>query len=80
MNKVTLLAVDLAKEVFQVAEFTDRMKEDFNRQIKRKDIFTRLWLDSQRARWSWKHVTAVTTGLAVLNKWDIVFACCRHSM
>lgn len=40
MNKVTLLAVDLAKEVFQVAGFTDRMKEDFNRQIKRKDLHT----------------------------------------
>jgi len=38
MNKATLLAVDLAEEVFQVAGFTDRMKEDFNRQIKRKDL------------------------------------------
>ena len=38
MSKVTLIAVDLAKEVFQVAGFTDRMKEDFNRQVKRRDL------------------------------------------
>lgn len=38
MNKVTLLSVDLAKDVFQIAGFTDRLKEVFNRQIKRKDL------------------------------------------
>ena len=38
MSKVTLISVDLAKDVFQVAGFTDRLKEVFNRQIKRKDL------------------------------------------
>jgi len=38
MNKVTLISVDLAKDVFQVAGFTDRLKEVFNRQIKRGDL------------------------------------------
>ena len=38
MSKVTLISVDLAKDVFQVAVFTDRLKEVFNRQIKRKDL------------------------------------------
>jgi len=38
MNKVTLISVDLAKDVFQVAGFNDRLKEDFNRRIKRKDL------------------------------------------
>ena len=38
MSKVTLLSLDLAKDVFQVAGFTDRMKEIFNRQIRRKDL------------------------------------------
>ena len=38
MNKVTLISVDLAKDVFQVGGFTDRLKVDFNRQIKRKDL------------------------------------------
>lgn len=38
MNKITLISVDLAKDVFQVAGFTERMKEGFNRQIKRKDL------------------------------------------
>ena len=40
MNKVTLISVDLAKDVFQVAGFTDRMKVVFNRQVKRKDLHT----------------------------------------
>ena len=40
MNKVTLISVDLAKDVFQVAGFTDRMKQVFNRQVKRKDLHT----------------------------------------
>jgi len=40
MNKVTLISVDLAKDVFQVAGFTDRMKEVFTRQVKRKDLHT----------------------------------------
>ena len=38
MKKVTLLSVDLAKDVFQVAGFTEQMKQVFNRQIKRKDL------------------------------------------
>jgi len=38
MSKVTLLSIDLAKDVFQVAGFTDRMKAVFNRQIKRRDL------------------------------------------
>lgn len=38
MNKTTLISVDLAKDVFQVAGFTARMTESFNRQIKRKDL------------------------------------------
>jgi len=38
MNKVTLISVDLAKDVFQVAGFTDRLKEVFNRQVKRRDL------------------------------------------
>ena len=40
MSKVTLISVDLAKDVFQVAGFTDRMKQVFNRQVKRKDLHT----------------------------------------
>lgn len=38
MKQVTLLAVDLAKDVFQVAGFTKGLVEVFNRQIKRKDL------------------------------------------
>lgn len=38
MNKVTLLSVDLAKDVFQVAGFTDHLSEVFNRQIKRNNL------------------------------------------
>jgi len=38
MAKVALLSVDLAKDVFQVAGFTDLMKENFNRQVKRKSL------------------------------------------
>ena len=38
MSKVTLISVDLTKDVFQAAGFTDRLKEVFNRQIKRKDL------------------------------------------
>jgi len=38
MNKVTLISVDLAKDVFQVAGFTDKLKAVFNRQVKRKDL------------------------------------------
>ena len=37
-STVTLISVDLAKDVFQVAGFTDRLKAVFNRQIKRKDL------------------------------------------
>ena len=38
MNKVTVLSVDLAKDVFQVAGFTDSLSEVFNRQIKRDNL------------------------------------------
>jgi len=38
--KVTLISVDLAKDVFQVAGFTDRLKEVLNRHIKRKDLLS----------------------------------------
>ena len=31
MSKVTLLAIDLAKDVFQIAGFTDKMKVEFNK-------------------------------------------------
>jgi len=40
MSKVTLLTVDLAKDVFQVAGFTDRLKVVFNKRVKRKDLAT----------------------------------------
>jgi len=36
MAKVTLISVDLAKDVFQVAGFTSHLKVEFNRQVKRK--------------------------------------------
>ena len=39
MNKVTLISVDLAKDVFQVSGFTDKLNEVFNRQIKRTHIY-----------------------------------------
>jgi len=38
MAKVTLLTVDLAKDVFQVAGFRNHLREEFNRQVKRKDL------------------------------------------
>lgn len=38
MSKVTLIAVDLAKDVFQVAGFSARLKEVFNKQVRRKDL------------------------------------------
>ena len=38
MSKVTLLAVDLAKDVFQVAGFTEQLKVVFNKQIRRKEL------------------------------------------
>ena len=38
MSNITLLSVDLAKDVFQIAGFTDQLKEVFNRKIKRKDL------------------------------------------
>lgn len=38
MSKVTLLAIDLAKDVFQAGGFNHRLAMDFNRQIKRKDL------------------------------------------
>ena len=38
MCKVTLLAVDLAKDVFQVAGFTRKQKVVFNKQIRRKNL------------------------------------------
>lgn len=38
MSKVTLLAVDLAKDVFQVAGFTDQLKVVFNKQIRRSEL------------------------------------------
>ena len=38
MNKVTLLAVDLAKDVFQVAGFSAGLVEVFNKRIKRRDL------------------------------------------
>ena len=38
MKQVTLLAVDLAKDVFQVAGFAKGLVEVFNRQVKRKDL------------------------------------------
>jgi len=38
MKKVTLLSIDLAKDVFQVAGFTRDLKEVFNRRVKRKDL------------------------------------------
>ena len=38
MKQVTLLAVDLAKDVFQVAGFNKGLVEVFNRQVKRKDL------------------------------------------
>ena len=38
MCKVTLLAVDLAKDVFQVAGFTRKQKVVFHKQIRRKNL------------------------------------------
>jgi len=38
MCKVTLLAADLAKDVFQVAGFTRQLKVVFNKQIRRKNL------------------------------------------
>ncbi|OED44149.1 hypothetical protein AB833_01980 [Chromatiales bacterium (ex Bugula neritina AB1)] len=38
MSKVTLIAVDLAKDVFQVGGYTERLSVDFNKQIKRKKL------------------------------------------
>ena len=38
MKQVTLLSVDLAKDVFQLAGFAKGLVEVFNRQIKRKDL------------------------------------------
>ena len=38
MSKVTLISVDLAKDVFQVGGFTERLDADFNKQIKRRKL------------------------------------------
>lgn len=38
MGKDKLLAVDLAKDVFQAARFTEHLKVVFNKQAHRKDL------------------------------------------
>jgi transposase len=38
MAKVTLISVDLAKDVFQVAGFTTHLNMEFNRKLKRRDL------------------------------------------
>lgn len=38
MSKTTLITVDLAKDVFQAAGFNDRLKSDFNKRLKRREI------------------------------------------
>ena len=50
MNKVTLLAVDLAKDVFQVAGFSAELVEVFNKRIKRRDPAS-LWQTSRLVMW-----------------------------
>lgn len=38
MNKVTLITVDLAKDVIQIAGFTSRLKCDYNKRFKRRQV------------------------------------------
>ena len=38
MSKVTLITVDLAKDVFQVAGFNNRLSNDFNKRLKRREF------------------------------------------
>lgn len=38
MSKVTLITVDLAKDVFQAAGFNDRLSSAFNKRLKRREI------------------------------------------
>ena len=33
MSKVTLISVDLAKEVLQIAGFTSRLKNEYNKRL-----------------------------------------------
>jgi hypothetical protein len=40
MNKSNLLAIDVAKDVFQIASFSDRRKVLFNKKVKRSELMT----------------------------------------
>ncbi len=59
--KVTLIGIDLAKNIFQVCGVNQAGKRVFNRQVRQATLLE-LLVQHRMRRWQWRRVADRTTG------------------
>ncbi|MFT6390359.1 MAG: hypothetical protein ACJAUP_003761 [Cellvibrionaceae bacterium] len=67
MAKHNVIAIDLAKTIFQVCGMTNQQKTTFNKSISRKNHLN-LWLNNHPAKWLRRHVIPAIIGLDALKQ------------